>query len=382
MIGKLIVQGIPTDDPTNAYIWQTANIPPGTYYVYAKYHTDSHITYHYGVTPIVIAHNTTCLNFSERPNLVPNPGFEAGQAQPKKMVFLMYPILFLSDQENMPGQTNQNRLITGKRAIKLAKTFNGVNATQAKDTLYIRSTTIDLPTLDGKYLLTAWLKTDNVATGQVIIRVDYHNQTGDLKITGHKRDVFYSGNAQTSNWTQIAFLINPPHWDSPPYPYPARAKKISISFSLDHSPGTVWIDNVSLVHISDAEYEHFSPINRYEAPILLTTTTPITFPKIEGWNFTVQQDSKTGVWWLVKPDQSGFFGLLVLVVIMKNYYLLRVWMKPPINDKYNIGLRRIYILIRTGVTRLVPVMGHNKTLLPGSIFPHRPKSLMLQIIGS
>lgn len=309
--GTLLVQDIPTGDGTNNYFWNTANIPAGNYYIYAAYNNGTDITYHYSPGPVTIAHSPACLDISDRINLLPNASFENGFFKPSSWQ-PDTPTIFLRERSwEYEWVNDPKQAYAGNRAIKIANTFNGVNSDSAwKDRVIIDGPKLALPTTNGKYLLTAWIKTDNVATGQVMFRVKYYDGNGEeLTLKGHGSETFYAGGPPTTAWTQVAFMLNPPHWDSPPYPAPARAEKIRINFSLDNSPGTLWVDNISLVEISQSEYEHYNPRNRYAAPALITTTVPVTLPAVAGWNATIQQDPDTGVWWLVGPDQKAFWAV-------------------------------------------------------------------------
>ncbi len=307
--GTLIVQDIPAKDPTNSYFWNTANIPAGTYYLYTATDNGTRIDHQYITSSVTITHSTACLEISNRVNLVSNSSFEQGLATPSDWT-PDTPSLFRGRSWEYEWVDDPKQVHSGDRSIKIANTFNGVNSSSAwKDRVIIESPMFDLPTTDSKYLLTAWIKTDKVEPGHVMFRVKYYDKNGDpLSTTGHKLDTFYAGGLQTTKWTQVSFILNPPHWDSPPYSATARAEKVEINFSLDNSPGTLWLDDISLVEINDIEYEYHNPGNRYASPSIITTTSVITFPTITSWSTTIQQDPNTGIWWIVGPDQVAFWA--------------------------------------------------------------------------
>lgn len=307
--GALIVQDIPAADPTNSYVWNTAGLPNGSYYIYVAISKGSKTSYSYTPEPLVINHPAACLDVAGRANLLPNSSFEEGLLNPAEWsVDTPFPTRDRSWEYKWLDDSAQAH--TGSQSVKIANTFNGVNSDSAwQDRVIIESPQLNLPTPGGKYLLTAWLKTDNVAAGQVMFRIKYFDEAGQpLTLSGHKEDTYFTGGPHTGEWTQVAFLLNPPHWASPPYPAPALAEKITVNFSLDNSPGTLWVDDLALVEISQAEYTQFSPNNRYNPPPVTTAGNPVSLPASPDGGYSVQQAADSGVWWLARPDGTAFWA--------------------------------------------------------------------------
>ncbi|WP_339134452.1 MAG: hypothetical protein WGN25_15405 [Candidatus Electrothrix sp. GW3-4] len=311
--GTLIIQDIPAKSPDNTYHWNISNIANGKYYIYITVKNDTEVRSAYSSGPVTIVHNKRCLDVPSKANLLPNPSFEEG-------------ILWLASwQVKRPFNRDRSwgykwindpkQAHTGSRSIKISNTFNGFNSDSAwRDRVKLNTPKLKLPTAGGKYVLSAWIKTRNVKTGHVLFRVKYFDKKGEqLPLLGHGTETFFTGGPQTGNWTQVAFLLNTPHWGTPPYPARARAEKIQLNFSLDNSPGILWVDDVSLVEINDREYEHFYQGNRFAPPAMTVNSPPLLLPRIDGWSATVQQDPKTGVWWFVGPDHRAFWATGIVI---------------------------------------------------------------------
>ena len=306
--GILIVQDIPVESTGNSYYWNTANVPDGAYYIYIAVKNAINTDYFYSEGPVTISHDKKCLEISNRTNLLPNPSFEDGMLWLSKWR-IKKP--FNRDRSwEYEWVKNPKEARTGHRSIRISNTFNGFNSESAwRDRVKVNTPQLNLPTTGGKYLLTAWIKTYNVKTGHVLFRVKYFDKKGkQLHLKGHGTETFYTGGPRTRNWTRVVFLLNTPHWDSPPYPAKARAEKIQINFALDNSPGILWVDDLSLVEINDVEYDRLHPGNRFEPPAITTAPNPISFPGLDGWSATVQQDPKTGAWWFVGADHIAFWA--------------------------------------------------------------------------
>jgi len=355
--GNLIIQNIPAEQPNNNYYWNTASIPDGDYYIYLVYSQGADLVSYYSDGPVTIDHTTICLDISTRINLMPDPSFDEGiQAEIVKSwgsklwskVLEFTTTIFstllniIDDEARIPTESevvsnsttasswfvdlpsssrdrswgfervnDPSQAHSGNGSIKIHSTFNGVNSNSAwNDRVSVASPLLDLPTPGGKYILTAWIKTNNVAVGHVVFKSEYFDQDGnELEIKGHESDTFYVGGPQTEIWTQVAFLLNAPHWESPPYSTNALAEMVQISFYLDNSPGTLLVDDISLIEISDEEYEYHNLNNRYAFPTINTATAPTMISNIKGWGTTIQQDPSTGVWWFVAPNQAAFWGI-------------------------------------------------------------------------
>lgn len=306
--GTLIVADIPVIPENSSYFWNVANLPEGNYHIYAGFKQGTETGYSYSDKPVSVAHNTGCLEVESRPNLLPNPGFETGAQEVADWIVIRP---YNRDRNWQYGWVDDSQIAhTGNRSIQLANTFNGVNSSSAwEDRVIISSPLLDLPTGKDAYLLTGWVKTAQVGFGQALFRIKYYDENGQqLSIKGLREETFYTGGPQTEEWTRVAFFLDPPHWNSPPYPSPARAYKIRVNFSLDNSPGKLWVDDVSLVAISKEEYEQFLPGNRYRPPAIKQAAAPETFPSVEGWGATIQKNPSTGVWWIVGRDKTAFWA--------------------------------------------------------------------------
>jgi hypothetical protein len=316
--GKLIVRDIPTEDPTNLYHWNTAAVPEGEYYLYYEKNDGVDVSFKYIEGPILIKHPTACLDISNRPNLLPNPGFEDGDLSLLDQMIgdtqWKFNIVSVSVSERYPKYKWENtpeHVYEGEWSVKIWDSFNGVNSSSAwEDRAILRSPLIDLPKDTSKFLLTARIKTENVAPGHVLFRIKYFDENGEqLLLRGHGTDTFYKSGPNNDQWEFVKILLNPPHWDSPNYPENARAEKIEIGISLDNSPGNLWVDDVSLIEISDEEYSYYYPGNWYSAPEIKQAIAPINFPRIQATSTSVQKDPVTGVWWFVGPDSEAYWAI-------------------------------------------------------------------------
>jgi len=355
--GELIVQNIPAEQPNNNYYWNTASIPEGNYYIYISYNFGMETTSYYSDGPITIDHTINCLVLSTRNNLMPDPSFDDGiqtvsikswgvklwstLLEFSTTIFSTLLNIFndepqiLSESETVSNSSSMSSWIadmpssyrersgkfewvndsnlahSGRSSVKIRNTFIGVNSNSAwDDQVSIVSPMVNLPTPGGKYLLTAWIKTNKVAVGHVVFQSSYYDQHGnELKIRGHGSDTFYTGGPHSEVWTQVAFILDTPHWQSPPYSANALAEIVQISFYLDNSPGTLFVDDISLVEISDEEFEYYNLNNRYAYPPINTAPVPTIISNIEGWGITVQQDPATGAWWFVAPNQAAFWSI-------------------------------------------------------------------------
>lgn len=349
--GTLIVQDIDAGGTANYYIWNTASLDEGEYYIYIRYDDGMDVHFHYLQEPIKIQHSRGCLDISTRKNLLSNGGFEDGSPTAyyedwldrgrlntvKSIEKSLIKKFSKRGQErslgvdrelptkspanwdvSTPSESRErsweyawfndpNNAHSGNRAIGISNTFNGVNSSSAwEDRVIISSQMVDLPNPGGKYILTAWLKTENVQQGHVIFKAKYFDEKGNgLKIQGHDSDTFFSGGPGTEQWTRVVFFVDPPHWESPPYPETAKADKIVINFSLDNSPGKVWVDDVKLTEISDTEFDLYDPNNRYKPPPLETTFTPLEFSGPLKPVASIAADPMTGVWWFLDPSNNG-----------------------------------------------------------------------------
>jgi len=313
---KAIVKDIPGEEPENVYYWNTTGVQEGIYYIFVLQVTNNQTSLLKRIGPVRIRHNLSCIRVSDRENLLSNSSFERGTE-----------ILSIYDQIsgwsfNRAGRDAEfdwvddpSQAHSGRRAIRIGKVFNGVNSSSAwLDRITVKSRKIDLPTPGGKYLFTAWVKVKDIEAGHVLFQFEYFDQNDQqLKLKGHDDDIFYAWVSGTTDWTQVVYLLNIPHWDSPPYSEIARAEKVKVGFSLDRSPGTLWVDDVSLVDIGEEEYESFFPGNRFPAPEIVQSDMPVTLPNKQGWATSIQQDPDTGIWWIVSPEQKAYWGLGVQV---------------------------------------------------------------------
>jgi hypothetical protein len=309
---RLLVKDIPGEEPGNVYYWNTAGVQEGDYYIFIRQTIGGKSSQLEKIGPVRIRHKLVCIDVSSRVNLLPNSSLEDG----RRSVAGNGPIA--GWKVNQPGSEAEfnwvddpSQTYSGGHAILFENSFNGVNTRSARpDLVTLESEMIELPTPGGKYLFTAWVKTEDIESGHIQIQFRYFDHNGqELKLEGHNQDTFHDWANGTTNWTQIIHLLNVPHWDSPPYSKNARAEKITISIALDHSPGKLWADDLALFEISEEEYERYFSGNRYPAPEIMVTETPVNLPKKEGWATSIQQDPKTGIWWIVDSEQKAFWGV-------------------------------------------------------------------------
>jgi len=306
--GTLIVADIPAADPRNQFEWHTAAVPEGDYWVYATVNDGAQVQKVYIAGPIAIWHSAACFAVDDHPNIVMNGSFETGMLTPvgwkvKKPTFTRERTWDFA-WENDPATAH-----SGKRSIRISGVLNGVNSDSAwQDRVIVESDKLALPVSGGKLLLTAWVRTENVAAGHVLFRLKYYGANSkQLSLPGHGTDTFFAGDGVSGNWQRVTFLVNPPHWGSPPYPAPARAEKVTVSVSLDNSPGTLWVDDISLVSLTGAEFTWLDPANRFAAPAITPAKMPLSLPVPPDGAASVAQDA-TGAWWLVGADGTAFWG--------------------------------------------------------------------------
>lgn len=307
--GTLIVADIPAADPANQFEWYTAAVPDGTYFVYAAVDDGAQVSNFYIAGPIAVRHDTTCFSPTGRENVLSNGSFESGFLAPAGWK-IKKPAFTRERAWDFGWENDPARAHDGSRAIRIGGVVNGVHSDSAwKDRVIVESDMRDLPVPGGKYLLTAWVRTENVAAGHVMFRLKYYDADGaQLSLAGHGTDTFFAGDGVSEGWRQVAFLVDTPHWDAPPYPANARAAKITVSVSLDNSPGTLWVDDISLVALTEAEFERLDPANRYRPPALASADAPPELPAPPpGWGASVARDA-TGAWWLVGADGSAFWA--------------------------------------------------------------------------
>ncbi len=297
--GTLIVADIPAADPHNQFEWHTAAVPNGDYWVYATVDDGTQLQKAYIAGPIAIRHSAACFAPDGKENLLPNGSFEAGILAPtgwsvKKPAFTRERIW------EFGWENDSATAHSGNRAVRIANVLNGINSDSAwKDRVIVESEKLDLPAPGENLLLTAWLRTENVAAGHVLFRLKYFDGNGkQLTASGLDTDTFYAGDGVSGKWRRVALLIAPPH----------QAEKITVSVSLDNSPGTLWVDDMALIPLSAADVARLDPADRFAAPPIAVATAPPEIPPAPAdWGATVAQDS-SGAWWLVGADGTPFWG--------------------------------------------------------------------------
>ncbi len=305
--GTLIVANIPADDPANQFIWHTATVPNGDYYIYATVDDGNQTQNFYITGPITIRHNTACFLPDTRPNLIENSSFETGLLSPKGWNIKIPRVG--KRAWNFAWEKTPITAHSGKRAIRINDVLNGINSDSAwKDRVIIESDMLTLPVSGEKLLLTAWVRTDNVAANHILFRLKYYDAKGkQLSLTGHGTDTFFGGNGVSDKWQQMAFLINPPHWNLPTHLQSAPAAKMTVSISLDNTSGTLWVDDISLITLTDLEFDQLDPANRFAAPPITLAETPLSLPASPEGAISTAQDA-SGAWWLVDADGKAFWG--------------------------------------------------------------------------
>ena len=300
---SIIVLDIPVSDTRNHFFWNTAHIPAGIYRLRALYRSGESTSDYVLTPPISISHAKHCLKLDSRKNLLTNPGFEKGKKTPDDWKIIV-PDTARERSWEFKWVQDPDKAHGGTGTIEIANIFNGINSESAwQDRVIIESSKSRLDSASGRYILTAWLRTTGVEAGHASFKVKYYDVFGfALKERWAKSDIFYDSGGPDSQWRQIAFIVTPPHQENKKGTIEQIPRKFSLSLSLDNSPGTLLIDDVSFAPISEAEYAYHNPVNRYKAPPIVPSSAPLRTAVPANNGFDLFNDS--GVWWLVDPDKN------------------------------------------------------------------------------
>ena len=300
---SLIVMAVPVSDTRNYFIWNTAHIPAGHYQLSCEYTSGNNVSEITFKKTINISHDRNCLDIDSNRNLLMNPGFEEGKNSPKGWDIIV--------PNNNRGRSwkflwarNAELSHSGTRSIQIANIFNGTHSDNGrKDRVIVESNKNRLSSTSGKFLLTAWIKTIGVEAGHVNFSVNYYNQLGfPLKKWWNASDLFDDEGGADSTWRQVAFVVTPPHKKTDTGSEELLPHKFSLSVSLDRSPGSLLVDDISFVPISDEEYRSLNPVYRYAPPQINTAISEKYNSGQTNKEFELRNVS--GVWWLVAPDHT------------------------------------------------------------------------------
>ena len=345
---KLIVMDIPVSGLKNTYIWNTASVADGEYVLSARYLAGDR-TYTYQLERnIIISHTRSCLDTANRENLLLNPGFEHGGSTPDNWQIIV-PKRDRTRSWRVKWHHSQDFAHSGEAGMELSQVFNGVNSSSAwKDRVIIESSLAELSGKSKKYLLSAWLKTTDIEPGHIMFRVKYYDRSGrPLQEQGHRWDTYYFGDTPTPDWQQALFLVEPPAPDRVNNAGHDPAHRFSLAISLDHSPGSVLVDDISLIALTAEEYEQFRPVNLYRAPEIVPVADKVTIPPSESQDTRLFNNS--GTWWLVDPEQNVFWPrgatistndlLLEVSGETRNGYLKQAAYRSGKDLNFNQGIR-------------------------------------------
>ncbi|MGL1931974.1 MAG: hypothetical protein OCC45_09455 [Desulfotalea sp.] len=305
---KLIVSKLPLSQERKSYLWNTATVPEGNYYLWGKVKTNKKTYTYQTKNTIKINHRKTCLDLNLAENLIANNGFEKGLFKPKNWSVIVPNKERERDWSTAWSRDSEN-VHSGKRSLEIANVYNGVNSDSAwEDRVIVQSEINDFGPNEGAFVFSAWMKTLGIEFGEVIFKIKYYNDKSEpLNMKGYKWDSLYVDIPSNGNWHRESFLVFPPHWDkSEKRMASSLPSKFSISISLDHSAGTIYVDDLHLSAITLEDYKTHSPIYNFLRPTITTSKKKPSFKSQYGKEFRVE--NKSGVWWLVAPGKGAFWS--------------------------------------------------------------------------
>jgi len=226
------------------------------------------------------------LDVSRKDNLVGNPGFEVSRKGLDRPV---------SWNVGKPGPDtlgwtyeyvkDSTQARTGARCVKFSSVFS---RGYSKNRLSVMTGSFSITAAD-RYLWRVWYRTDGVGDGEVLAKLKYYNSLGKSIGSDSVRL-----DATQNKWSPFDLYIHP--MDGPSGSVAAKAK---VFLFLDHSPGSVWFDDIGLYRLSAEEIPLVYPYGRYRAPQIVTTGPLPVFPASDA--VSIRQDA-SGVWWTVRSD--------------------------------------------------------------------------------
>jgi len=230
------------------------------------------------------------LDISGKVNLIPNPGFEKADlarrgTRPKSWNLAM-PRAARGWRFRYPIDPGAAR--SGRRCLVFANVFSrGYDRLDAyTDNLPIAAS--------SNHLLRIWYRTEGVADGEALAKLKYFNDAGAMITSVSLRLTSSEG-----EWTAADLYLHPPYRSSV-----EKAKEVSVSLRLDHSPGTIWFDDVGLYALGPTEAAVVYPYGRFRPPPIQTTgNAPVFSPT----NRVMPRQDAQGAWWFVRPDGTPFY---------------------------------------------------------------------------
>jgi hypothetical protein len=227
------------------------------------------------------------LDFKNRQNLLPNGDFEDTTTDG---LGLFHPSSWVVELGT--GQFSHVKDSTdiyhGERSIMLG---NSYNEDRWWERVRITSSKINIADMHKKsFILTGYSKSVDVSNGRIMARMKTFPSSGS-HLTD---DIFYIGNS--TNWTQFNFILET---------IPENAVSVEVSFLLDNSPGTVYIDYVGLYELSEEDYKIASNLDKYVAPNLVGESIGQQDHLISN---TTQVKEINGAWWLVSATGMPFWA--------------------------------------------------------------------------
>jgi len=226
-------------------------------------------------------------------NLLANPGFETptgSGSRPEDWYFdqpgpdtLGWELEYVDD----PGQAH-----SGNRCFRMSNVYS---RGYWDDRTFIYSSNAPLDRTK-KYVGRIWYRTQDVRAGRVIARIKYYNSLGEWPA---RADRFMRLDPAEDGWVPFDFPLEPPN---EAYPYDTESFRFQVY--LDHSPGTLWLDDCGVYELTSEEWQTLYPFGRYAPPEIVTAGELPTFPPAN--TITVRQDGQ-GVWWFVQPDGTPFY---------------------------------------------------------------------------
>ena len=178
---------------------------------------------------------------------------------------------------------------SGNRCMVLSSVFSrGLSS----DRLYIYSDDFSI-SHTNQYIFRVWYRTEGVGDGEVLVRIKYLDSS-DAEI--------YSGttgiDASDGEWSPLDMYLHPPDESSPAVAVKARAQ-----IYLDHSPGTLWIDDVGVYELHPNEVPAVYPFGRFRAPPIETNGPVLNF----GTGVVSVGKGPDGAWWMVSTNGAPFY---------------------------------------------------------------------------
>lgn len=232
---------------------------------------------------------TDYIDVGSKSNMVSNPGFEYSSTSGARP---------LQWSVHVPGSNtlgwswsyvNDASLAhRGRRCLKFSNVYSRGNWA---DRLYTLSDPFSIDAA-SRYIFRVWYRTEGAGDGAVIIRVRYLDAAGS-EIYSDQTGVESTAGA----WRPADLFLHPADETAR-----ARAVQASVQVYFDHSPGTLWVDDIGVFKLEAAEIPAVYPFGRFCPPNLATNGG---LPFFAPGAVSVRQAD--GAWWMVKNNGEPFY---------------------------------------------------------------------------